>query len=557
MNATFKYILMVILLALATGECSGTTYYMRSDGTAANKAAATSCGAVGTAMDEAGHNAETFSAGDIIYLCDDGGDYTTKISPPSSGSVDNYITYAAAPGDSPVVDVAAGENYGLVLGSGDTYIKVGLKGQGITFKGGTVASLGIGGTVASLGIVGNTANNNNHIVQYCTFSEPQTNKAGIRIANLIGFTTSDHLIQYNTFAYTGAATNARAILVAPQDQVGPVRIYKNTFTGAWASNIRYYEVDAEVNVTANERPYGQDIDGNTITDPSHSWIQIQTGWRSDTQQSYIRNNTMTLGGDAGSADVNGIQGQWLDDVIIENNIMDGITTTNCDGGAIIVDNAYLQGAFFSDGVIIRNNLISNANGTGCDGKGISVFRGKNTEVYYNIIYSSDICIKADWATGTGNVFYNNVCYDNTIDGIRVITGTPEVAIKNNIFLSNAGVGISVQGGATLPDESNNITYGNGTNYTGFTLDGTSLESDPLFVDAANENFRLNRSSPARDAGTDIYGANQQDYAGIYVTDSDGEPIYGTGLDIGAYEYTRITDTRITEDLRRDRNRRFR
>ena len=70
---------------------------MRADGTAASVAAAT--GPVGTqanCMNVAVHNADSgtdISAGDTIVVADDGGDYDSTITPPTSGSVGSVITY--------------------------------------------------------------------------------------------------------------------------------------------------------------------------------------------------------------------------------------------------------------------------------------------------------------------------------------------------------------------------------------------------------------------------------------------------------------------------------
>ncbi|HLE11229.1 MAG: hypothetical protein A2504_10605 [Bdellovibrionales bacterium RIFOXYD12_FULL_39_22] len=70
----------------------GATYYIREDGSAANKAAATSCAAAATSMSVATHNAETFAVGDTIVLCESPA-FTSTINPPSSGSASGYITY--------------------------------------------------------------------------------------------------------------------------------------------------------------------------------------------------------------------------------------------------------------------------------------------------------------------------------------------------------------------------------------------------------------------------------------------------------------------------------
>jgi hypothetical protein len=61
--------------------------------------------------------------------------------------------------------------------------------------------------------------------------------------------------------------------------------------------------------------------------------------------------------------------------------------------------------------------------------------------------------------------------------------------------------------------------------------GGNIEDDPLFVDASTGDLRLQSSSPAIDAGD-----NDAVPEGV-TTDPDGNPrIYGTNVDMGAYEY---------------------
>lgn len=73
------------------------TYYVRADGTAANKAAATSDNSASTSMSLATHNAQTYSAGDIIVVSAKGGPYpagVARLQPPSSGTdINNPILY--------------------------------------------------------------------------------------------------------------------------------------------------------------------------------------------------------------------------------------------------------------------------------------------------------------------------------------------------------------------------------------------------------------------------------------------------------------------------------
>ena len=69
---------------------------MRADGSAANKAAATSDAAAATSMSRAVHNGETFSAGDTVVISDAGEEYGGGIIPPSSGTLGNKINYTAS-----------------------------------------------------------------------------------------------------------------------------------------------------------------------------------------------------------------------------------------------------------------------------------------------------------------------------------------------------------------------------------------------------------------------------------------------------------------------------
>jgi len=81
------------------------TYYVAEGGTATDQAKenATSGTYPGGCMSPAGHNAETFAAGDSILLSDEGGDIRAKLVTPSLGSDGNQIVYDAKSGDTPVL----------------------------------------------------------------------------------------------------------------------------------------------------------------------------------------------------------------------------------------------------------------------------------------------------------------------------------------------------------------------------------------------------------------------------------------------------------------------
>ncbi len=101
----------ILLISLFPSVINAASYYMRADGTAESKAAATSCDAASSAMSTATHNSQTFEPGDTIYLCSNGGTYTlvsaawnaVGIVAPSSGTAGNVITYSNAPGHTPII----------------------------------------------------------------------------------------------------------------------------------------------------------------------------------------------------------------------------------------------------------------------------------------------------------------------------------------------------------------------------------------------------------------------------------------------------------------------
>jgi hypothetical protein len=112
-----------------------------------------------------------------------------------------------------------------------------------------------------------------------------------------------------------------------------------------------------------------------------------------------------------------------------------------------------------------------------------------------VVYSNLNGITHSNGPGTGNVYYNNVSAKNTNDGFQIPTSTNFCAIKNNIFFDNGRYGMYSAGGSY--NYNYNLVFGNGTDdYSEFSEQSNDVTSDPLFVDAANNEFTLKSTSPA-------------------------------------------------------------
>lgn len=207
------------------------------------------------------------------------------------------------------------------------------------------------------------------------------------------------------------------------------------------------------------------------------------------------------------------------------------------------------------GITVSRNLVySNVS------NGIYIEKTSGVTVAYNVVYSN---ATIDYTggitvfgrqnlTAIGNLIYNNTAYNNTYSNFAMQSdnaGTSEVSenlVKNNIFVSDAGVTIWVNNGGDNvgdyghgnvfannclgPERANFIGWSNVTKSTydlwETAYDGTtaSVEADPLFVNAAGADFTLQVGSPCIDTGIDV--GLTEDYLGSAMI---GIP------DIGAYE----------------------
>ncbi|MBU0567281.1 choice-of-anchor D domain-containing protein [bacterium] len=234
----------------------------------------------------------------------------------------------------------------------------------------------------------------------------------------------------------------------------------------------------------------------------------------------IRNNRCTSYG--GVINIDGIDGN--SSPIIEGNELIGNFggMTNGYGAAIYMN------ATSTINPIICNNVIINTNGHGIS----MLYSGSNPTIVNNTIVGSTYSGIRLTYDGHG-LIKNNVIANNEKYGIEesnwstYINSDPS-AVKYNLFYNNTLGHYLDEGESTYPN----------VNIMDSLIPECSnnLEGNPLFIDPANDDYHLQETSPAIDAGTNTA-------PNIPYTDFDGQNRMFNGVvDIGADEYIGIDTT---------------
>ena len=172
---------------------------------------------------------------------------------------------------------------------------------------------------------------------------------------------------------------------------------------------------------------------------------------------------------------------------------DGAGNLTADGGA---------------GMLIYGNYVS-----GNDGIYLLNAAGPHT-VVGNICVGTNPALAAGAATGIDH--FSSPGRDHLIRHNAVLNYQRGIyaqgaTVRNNVVMNCGGTGIDTGSGATL--ESNNLSFGNGTNFSG-TPGAGSIQVDALFIDPARPWLGLRSDSPCWNAGAFIQGAKDR-YGRMY------------------------------------------
>jgi len=502
-----KKLISIFIFCLFPVLSWGATYHVRADGTltAMNKANATSCKNAGTALSMIEFNATTFSGGDKVNFCTEGGSFSTTMVPVSNGTSAARITYDGdADGDGVYAHIT-GRPFGIYLRNSGAFTTI----QHFEISNCTEGIQGWAETTKLLG------------TKFLSNKIHDMENRGIM---LIG---EADIVESPANYYDGAEIAYNEIYANGANTVGnDISLSRYTTNSHIHHNNLYGTVNKGVDgILFSYAGRGNIVEYNKIHD--HNMTNVGEDGIDIKKSCY---NTPT---------------QNLPYNVIRYNEISGHTRQT--GITVQFDSQYVK--------IYGNNIYGNRHGIWMRGpRNLGYDSTRYVDVYYNSIHDNLVngIQVNDGFVGDANL-YNNTIYSNgsytgygVKTGICVLEGSNYI-VKNNILAGNMPASggtyrsqIYVALGPQLtteldynlyyhPDGLSRIYWNSGYRLLA-TLQGTyrqdinGQENNPHFISLSD--FRLQSSSPAINAGID-FGIHEFDAQRLSIC---GEP------DIGAYEF---------------------
>ncbi|MHA2329552.1 MAG: right-handed parallel beta-helix repeat-containing protein, partial [Candidatus Hodarchaeales archaeon] len=231
--------------------------------------------------------------------------------------------------------------------------------------------------------------------------------------------------------------------------------------------------------------------------------------------------TTNTGGASGTGAM--ASGYFIYENIINRDFEGGIQLFNTDSSKIYFNRIQdgkgggISIQWGSDSNEIFYNLIHNLSQNTNDDwyNGIDInHNSQNGTVYGNtvaVVERQGLTVENDTAACDGWIIKNNIFYSegSGTDGapIQVNSGVSNITLSNNIYFPNSNRGDgNVIGLLAGVDQSTYSTWKTGIDALASGSEEEGLTSDPLFTDPNNNNFTLQATSPAIDAGEDLGAA---------------------------------------------------
>lgn len=576
-----KYPLIVGVMALLffAGQAWGADFYLRADGEAAI-GETTGCGSAAAASNVTAHNAATFSGDDVIYLCD--GTYADRITAPSSGTSGHLITYKNASGASPIIDVA-GTLSAAFYSNGKDFIKV----EGIHFKNATGAQIYFYGVCDGVQIVNNISTGGVHgiffsggtgaIITGNTINQGSQSGMWLYSGLVSPSVSGNNFVGVSGKTYTNAfhagyaenlIYNSNTITDWSMDNGGTAAFFEYTsFTGT-GNVVTYTEYPATIvhgfyalgcattgfsgtayQTTGNGFLVDTCTSGMVFNDIEASYCKL-AGVKNIGASVATFNRAKSHHNSTGSEndEVHGIQTADSAVVILNEcqtyfNKGDGV---NGNGTGSITCNrgkSYSNGATGNsssgDGFTTHDTCalyLKNCIGYGNFKSGVAVVGTGNGSIYNSTFYNNyDASQSGNYgiflnSSGTW-VVENNITANHEYEIYTGASATGSLTIDYNDYYASRGLNAYSWGGAAATDFAGWKTAS--------SQDSHSINSNPLFADAANGNFRIR--GPARTGSLPIWT-----YAEWLAAGGDFYGKYPTGgtLSTGAAQFQK----KLIDDL---------